>query len=149
MTMLSFRSPHSHPASESTHLMNRTNLHLKVLVVDSVQSMAQALTVILIEHGYDASPAYGSAEALVSCRLNRPDVVVIGVLPQPDDGVQLAKQILNDHSTCKVLRISDGEFALKHDALKRDKDPRSTHLGSPIRSKPVNSRAILDFLDAL
>jgi len=61
--------------------MNRIR-SLRVLVVDAAPSMAQALTVILIENGHDAYSAFSAAEALVSCRISSPDVVIIGTLSQ-------------------------------------------------------------------
>jgi DNA-binding NtrC family response regulator len=87
-------------------MMNRLR-SLRVLVVEAAQSMAQALTVILIENGHDASPAFSAAEALVLCRHRWPDVVIIGTLSEPQDGAKLAMEVVNGHPECRVLRISD------------------------------------------
>jgi hypothetical protein len=122
--------------------MNRNFPHLRVLVVDSAQSMAQALSVILIENGYEASPAYGEAEALLACRMNWPEVVIIGALSGPMDGTKLAMQILTTHPECRVLRISDDVLPAPPPKRSGWDDPEV-----PIPAKPINSRAILSYLD--
>ena len=124
--------------------MNRTPSDLRILVVDAAQSMAQALSVILIENGYDASPANSAAEALLSCRLNWPDVVIIGALLGPMDGTQLAMRIVTGRPECKVLRISDDVVPL---ALPR-KSSWDDH-EVPFPARPINSRAILSYLDSV
>ena len=124
--------------------MNRTRSHLRILVVDAAQSMAQALSVILIENGYDASPASSAAEALLSCRLNWPDVVVIGALMGPMNGTQLAMKIVTGHPECKVLRISDDAFPAM-----QPREPSWEEYEAPVPAKPINSRAILSFLDSV
>jgi CheY-like chemotaxis protein len=124
--------------------MNRTTPHLRILVVDGAQSMAQALSVILIENGYDASPVNSAAEVLELCRLSRPDVVIIGALPGPMDGTQLAMQIVTGHPECKVLRISDDVFPLG-----QSKYPSRADDGIRVPGRPINSRAILTYLDTI
>ena len=57
--MAASNSPRS---PESVHAIDTTTRHLRVLVVDATQSMAQAITVILTENGHDASPAFSAAE---------------------------------------------------------------------------------------
>ena len=124
--------------------MNRTSPHLRVLVVDAAQSMAQALSVILTENGYEASPANSAAEALLSCRLNWPDVVIIGGLLGPMNGTQLAMNIVTSHPECKVLRISDDAVPAM-----RPKESNWEDYEVPVPAKPINSRAILSYLDTV
>jgi DNA-binding NtrC family response regulator len=103
--------------------------------------MAQALTVILIEHGYDASFASSAEGALISCRRKRPDVVIIGTLLGPTEAAQLAIQIVTGHRDCKVLRVSDDGRSLTH-----PKTPSSMDDDFSFFPKPVDSQGILDFL---
>jgi DNA-binding NtrC family response regulator len=131
-------------ATEKQSFMNRSSLHLRVLVVDAAQSMAQALSVILIENGYEASPANSAPEALLSCRMNWPDVVIIGALSGPMGGTQLAMQIVTTNPECRVLRITD-------DVLPAAYAKRSAWDEPEFRApaKPINSRAILSYLDGV
>ena len=103
--------------------------------------MAQALAVILTESGYDALPAYSGADALASCRLKWPDVVIVGVLFEPMNSVQLAAGIAAEHPGCRVLRISEDEMPSTE-----SREAKPINSGPPVFSKPINSRAILEYL---
>ena len=129
--------------------MNRTFPHLRVLVVDAAQSMAQALSVILTENGYDASPANSAAEALLSCRLNWPDVVIIGALLGPMNGTQLAMKIVTSHPECRVLRISDDAVPAIQLNEQSSKERGWEDYEVPVPAKPINSRAVLSYLDTV
>ena len=141
MTIPSSGDHGPHAVAKKKRSMHRTTPHLRILVVDGAQSMAQALSVILIENGYDASPVNSAAEVLELCRLSRPDVVIIGALP---DGTQLAMQIVTGHPECKVLRISDDVLPVA-----QPKSPSWTDDGIRVPVKPINSRAILTYLDTI
>ena len=122
-------------------MMNRFR-SLRVLVVDATPSMAQALSVILKENGHDASPAFSAAEALVSCRHKWPDVVIIGTLSEPQEGAQLATEVMGGYPECRVLRISDD---LPPSTLSQQS--RAIDRNLPALAKPINSRAILSYLN--
>ena len=112
--------------------------------VDAAQSMAQALTLILSENGHDANLAFSAAEALASCRHRWPDVLIIGTLSEPGEGVQLAIEVMNSHPECRVLRISDDLPPSTH-----SQHAKSIEGSFPTRAKPINSRAILSYLNNL
>jgi DNA-binding NtrC family response regulator len=122
--------------------MNRYR-SLRVLVVDAAPSMAQALSVILKENGHDASPAFSASEALISCRHKWPDVVIIGTLSEPQGIDQLTVEVTRGHPECRVLRISDNLPPSTSQHL------RSTDRNFPTPAKPINSRAILSYLNSL
>ena len=124
-------------------MMNRFR-SLRVLVVDAAQSMAQALSVILIENGHDASPAMSAAEALVACDQQRPDVVIIGALSEPREGAQLAMDLMSGHPGCRVLRISDDQ-----PPPASSQHARSADRSFPALDKPINSREILSYLNSI
>jgi len=124
-------------------MMNRFR-SLRVLVVDAAQSMAQALTVILIENGHDASAAMSAAEALVACDQQRPEVVIIGTLSEPQEGAQLAVDVMVGHPGCRVLRISDDQ-----PPVASSRHARSTARNFPALARPINSREILSYLNSI
>jgi len=124
--------------------MKRTSRLLRILVVDDAQVMAHALTVILAEHGYNATPTSSEEEALVLCRRKRPDVVIIGATLGTTVSSQLAIQIVTRLPKCKVLRISDDGLSLTH-----PRTPDSADDDFPAFAIPIDSRGILDYLETL
>ena len=143
MTMLSPFDPRSSAVKDRRGIavMNRFR-SLRVLVVDATPSMAQALCVILIENGHYASPAFSAAEALVLCHHRWPDVVIVGTLSEPQEGTQLAMDVMSGHPECRVLRISDDLLPSAH-----SQHARSIDRNLPGLTKPINSRAILSYLN--
>src|SRR6266567_918623 len=119
------------------HAMKSTSRLPRILVVDDVQSMAQALSVILVEHGYHATPTSSAEEALELCRRKRPDVVIIGATLGPTVSSQLAIQIVTSLPKCKVLRISDDGLSLTH-----PRTPNSADDDLPAFAIPIDSRGI-------
>ena len=75
--------------------------------------MAQALSVILIERGYDASSAYNAAEAFVWSRLNRPDVVIVDAILGHTNGIRLAENIVKVRPGCRVLVLAETPIAAR------------------------------------
>jgi len=124
--------------------MKRTTRPHRILVVDDVQAMAHALTVILVEHGYNATPTSSAEDALALCRRKRPDVVIIAGTLGPAASSQLAIQIVTRLPECKVLRISDDGRSLTHPRTRN-----ATHDDFPSFAIPIDSRGILDYLETL
>lgn len=116
----------------------------RILVVDAVQFTAQALTVILIEHGYDASPACNAAEAFAWSRVNRPDVLIVDAILGHTNGIRLAEKIVKGQPDCKVLVLAEASIAARLlGASPWLDDP------FPVLAKPMNPRAILAFLASI
>ena len=85
---------------------------------------------------------YTASEALVWCRLNWPDVVIVDVTTDPSDAVQLADLIVTNQPACKVLLLAGPGAATTtppdHSNL--------TDYAFPALAKPVDPQKILDFL---
>lgn len=121
--------------------MHKLTHHPKVLHVDGNTTAAKTLTAILRIYNYDAIHVYTSAEALVWCRLNWPDVVIADLTAEPVDGIQFATRIVSGQPTRKVLFLADPLAAsqLLTQSIEANHD-------FPIFAKPVDPQKIIDYL---
>ncbi len=78
----------------------------KVLVVDDERVIADTLTIILNQQGYDASAAYSGTEAVEMARQLRPDLIVSDVIMPDIDGIEAAIKIRSFLPNCKILLFS-------------------------------------------
>ena len=92
------------------------NARPKVLIVDDEHVIADTLTIILRQHGYDAYAVYGGKAAVESARSTIPDVIISDVMMPDIDGIQAAIHIRGFLPECKILLFS-GQ-ALTADLLK-------------------------------
>ncbi len=116
-----------------------------VLHVDS-DPTSKTLKTILRLNGYDAAHVYTAAEAIVWCRLNLPDAVIIALPLDSAEGISLVSLILDIHPATKVLLLGDAITVSDPSVGKR---LRGENLAIPILSKPVDIQQILDFLAAV
>ncbi len=78
----------------------------KVLVVDDERVIADTLTIILNQQGYDASAAYSGIEAVEMARQLRPNLIVSDVIMPDIDGIEAAITIRSFLPDCKILLFS-------------------------------------------
>lgn len=116
-----------------------------VLHVDS-DPTSKTLRTILRLYGYDAVHVYTTAEAIVWCRLNLPDAVIIALPADTAEGINLVSVILDIQPACKVLLLADAITASDQSIGKR---LRGENIVIPILSKPADMQKILDFLIAV
>jgi CheY-like chemotaxis protein len=89
----------------------------KILAVHNERVVADTLTVILKEHGYDCTPAYIGYEAIVLARQIRPQVILMDVVMPVMNGTEAAILILNEQPECKIIFLPGSSGA---DALCRE-----------------------------
>lgn len=79
---------------------------IRVLVVDDEHSIADTLSIILRQHGFDTATAYCGATAVEAARLWDPDVLLTDVVMPDMNGIEAAVLIQAAHPKCKVLLFS-------------------------------------------
>ena len=79
---------------------------VKVLVVDDEHSIADTLSIILRQHGFDTATAYCGATAVEAARLWDPDVLLTDVVMPDMNGIEAAVLIQATNPKCKVLLFS-------------------------------------------
>ena len=124
--------------------MPHNSSSIRVLVVDDEVTIADTLTTILRQRGYDAYTAYSAERALEWCRDQQPDAVITDVIMGPMNGVQLAIHLANTLPDCKVLILSGHVLAASSIA-----DSIARGYEFPILPKPVHPQEILAFLDSV
>ena len=116
----------------------------RVLVVDDDKRLADSLALVLAQHGFSVSAAYGGSEAVESALKSRPDFIVMDVMMIGIDGVDAAIAICETLPRCRILLMSGAE-----DAVKRlDKGSRRGHRFE-LLMKPVLTASLLDKLQSL
>lgn len=75
-------------------------------MVDDERAIADTLTAILNQQGYDASAVYSGTEAVEVARQLRPDLIISDVVMPDMDGIESAILIRAFLPDCKILLIS-------------------------------------------
>jgi CheY-like chemotaxis protein len=109
-----------------------------VLVADDEKVIADTLSIILNQAGFDASAVYSGSSAVERARTVRPDLVISDVIMPDMNGIDAAIQIKAMLPACKILLFS-GQAATA-DLL--DKAKAKGH-EFEVLSKPVHPQDLL------
>lgn len=83
----------------------------RVLVVDDDRKLADALSVVLNQHGFNTIAAYSGADAIQRALREPPDFIVMDVMMSGIDGVDSAIAICEILPRCRILLMSGAESA--------------------------------------
>lgn len=89
-----------------THQMNISHKITTFLVVDDNSNLAEALTYVLTQWGYNALAVHSKAEARKLCRDFRPDFALVDLFIGPDSGLETAAEICKRAPNCHVVLMS-------------------------------------------
>lgn len=78
----------------------------RIFVIDDEVVIADTLSAILRNNGYDATAFYDGESALAASAKCRPDVIISDVVMPRMNGVEVAIQISRRHPDCKILLFS-------------------------------------------
>lgn len=115
----------------------------QVLVVDDDRKLADALSVVLNQHGYSARAAYGGADAIQKALKTPPDFILMDVMMSGIDGVDSAIAISETLPNCRILLMSGAESARQ----RLEKGSRRGHTFE-LMMKPVLTDSLLEKLRA-
>lgn len=118
--------------------MAETNARPRVLVVDDEHVIADTLTIILNQAGFNASAVYTGNAAVDAARANRPDLIISDVIMPDMNGIEAAINIREFLPTCKILLFS-GQAATA-DLLE---NARARGYEFEILAKPVHPQDLL------
>ncbi len=91
------------PASNSLATKGR------VLVVDDDAALAEMLTIVLRQEGFDSRMCFRGDEALDEFRDYKPDVVLLDVMLPGKDGIDVCKEIRNESGVPIVMLTAKGD----------------------------------------
>jgi CheY-like chemotaxis protein len=94
---------------KQTEVTEANPVPTRVLVVDDDPSVADTLTAILRNAGYETVAAYDGLSGLRQCEDFRPQVVIADVFMPGMNGVELAIVIQQLYPVCRVMLFSGGE----------------------------------------
>jgi two-component system, OmpR family, response regulator MtrA len=81
----------------------------RVLVVDDDASLAEMLTIVLRQEGFDARSVTRGDEALAAFRDYRPDVVLLDIMLPGKDGIDVCKEIRAESGVPIVMLTAKGD----------------------------------------
>ena len=91
------------PASNSLATKGR------VLVVDDDAALAEMLTIVLRQEGFDSRMCFRGDQALDEFRDYKPDVVLLDVMLPGKDGIDVCKEIRNESGVPIVMLTAKGD----------------------------------------
>jgi len=116
----------------------------KILVVDDEHLIADTLTSILTDSGFEASAAYTAAEALAWIKSSGcPDVLLSDVVMPDLSGIELAKKITDSCTHTDVTLISGNSYTPE---LLRKAEKEGYRF--KMLPKPIHPRTLLAHLHA-
>lgn len=113
----------------------------RVLIVDDDQRLADALALVLNQHGFSTTAAYSGTQAIQAALKSPPNFIVMDVMMNGIDGVDAAIAICETLPQCQILLMSGAE-----DALQRLKKGSRRGHNFELLTKPVLTDSLLDKL---
>lgn len=81
----------------------------RILVVDDDASLAEMLTIVLRQEGFDSTSVGRGDEALTAFRDYRPDLVLLDLMLPGMDGIEVCKQIRSESGVPIVMLTAKGD----------------------------------------
>lgn len=82
---------------------NDGRVHGRVFVVDDDPALAEMLSIVLRNEGFEVHSCGNGNDALAAYREHKPDVVLLDVMLPGRDGIQVCRQIRNESDTPVVM----------------------------------------------
>lgn len=114
----------------------------KVLVVDNERVIADTLAMLLSQHGYQSSVAYGGSEGLRKVRELKPDMVISDIVHDEPNGIDMAIQIHAETPETTIFLFS-GQAASADLMKKALAEGHSFLANVPLLAKPVHPQVLL------
>lgn len=116
---------------------------VKVIIADDEKVIADTLTTILRQSGFDAIGVYSGEEALSVAETFKPNLLITDVIMNGMNGIETAIEIQKYRPGCRVLLFS-GQ-ASTSDLLEK---ARAEGYAFELLTKPVHPRDLLDRIRA-
>jgi CheY-like chemotaxis protein len=118
---------------------------IRVLVVDDEHSIADTLSVILKQQGFETATAYCGATAVQAALLWSPDVLLSDVVMPGMNGIEAALRIRASNPQCKLLLFSGHNLSEESLSACRSLGERNFRF----LQKPLHPDALIEALRAL
>ncbi len=94
----------------------RSQAKKKILVVEDSRDILGLTTHILISRGYEAIPLYSGHKALETTRSQRPDLVILDMFLEDENGLDICHAIKSDPQLAKTPVLLTTGDSLNHDS---------------------------------
>ncbi len=99
----------SQSAGSTAGLSNDFTTRGRVLVVDDDAALAEMLTIVLRQEGFESRMCVRGDEALEAFRSYRPDLVLLDLMLPGKDGIDVCKEIRNESGVPIVMLTAKGD----------------------------------------
>ena len=87
-------------------MLNEPRMKKRILVVDDEEQIRDLLTKFFRTHGYEVSTAASSAEALRHIKERQPDLIVLDIGLNEEDGLKVLGTFKSLHPEIKVIMLT-------------------------------------------
>ena len=113
---------------------------LKVLVIDDERVIADTVRLILSQSGFEVAVAYTADHAVRLAAAWTPDILLCDVLLEETNGFDVAIEICETHTNCKVLMFSGQTQTVELLAAYEDKGYTFEVLAKPVPPEELLER---------
>lgn len=78
----------------------------RILVVDDERLIADTVSAIFCNNGFDARPAYSAEAALATLRVFSPELLLCDITMPGKDGMQLMVEVNRELPNCRILVLT-------------------------------------------
>lgn len=114
-----------------------TSAKSRVLVVDDDASLAEMLSIVLRQEGFDAATVHRGDQALDAFRRYRPDVVLLDLMLPGVDGIEVCQQIRRESGVPIVMLTAKGEVG---DVVRGLESGADDYVVKPFKPKELVAR---------
>ena len=108
-----------------------------ILVVDDTLSNLRLLTNLLIEHGYRVRPVTSGRQALSSCKLEAPDIILLDIMMADLSGYEVCQLLKTDEKTREIPVIFISALQDAFDKVKAFQAGGVDYISKPFQAEEI------------
>jgi CheY-like chemotaxis protein len=110
----------------------KTESHLRILVVEDNRDSADCLRLMLRVYGYDVTVAYSGSEGIQAAEKCQPHIVLCDIGLPALDGYEVARKLRESPTTAKACLIAVTAYGQEEDRRRSYKAGFDHHLVKPV-----------------
>ncbi|MBI5003928.1 response regulator [Candidatus Kaiserbacteria bacterium] len=129
--------PHETPESESAAPASKEKKNLKIMVIDDITDLANAITALLIRMGYTARAAYSGESAIAMIDEYIPDIIFLDIGMPGMNGYETLQELKKDPRLAQTKFFAVTGFGQEHDQRRSAESGFTAHLVKPLGARDL------------